>query len=124
MTTKPVWNKKEKWAPFITEHHLNDATGLIPNSLLLVYNSWYPGVGRMEWREVSKPFEATLQYGGRSYVGCIWKDPVSQATYPMFPTEFCDGFSKGLLVGNKPIRGLWKVVKKNTNYGIALVELL
>jgi len=106
------WSKSstERWAPFKEDGSLAD------------YNYRWRD---QYWREVSDEFEATLEYvnwgRGRSAVTFYWKDVETGATHPMFASDLHDMIINYGSLG-KITNGVWKVVKKGSNYGIKLVR--
>lgn len=113
---KMPWNKKEKWAPFARDE-------------LLSYPSFW--TLDFEWKEVSKPFAATLRFcghgRGRSAVVFKWVDIYNEpdGIYPMFVSDLSDillMYCKPFRTGPTQIVGLWEVVKKGANFGIRLVK--
>lgn len=84
-----------------------------------------------EWRE-NEPFRSFLTYEtwykGRSAVRIIWKDE-EEHTFPMFMTDFDRLMHSGKIGGaysnsngmrtGAAVFGLWHVVKRGANYGLA-----
>lgn len=85
--------------------------------------SW-EGDRHHEIRDVSQPFPALLSYmhycKGRSAVNFYFVDEKG-AVFPMFLSDFVDMVVGENMVERK-VHGLWKVVKKGTNYGVQFIS--
>jgi len=150
---KTCWTKKEKWAAFRREDILNDYYD--PNckdpvcfefekyrgrkgDLINYIDRYSSNLEIYDWREVSEPFSATLEfqdYGrGRSSVTFQWVDINKGCKYEMFCKDLTDILQNFTIFGNtmsliiradsKPepltINGEWYICKRGCNYGIRL----
>lgn len=83
------------------------------------------GMGVCEWRD-NVPFEATLTLTGtergRSAMRFLWIDRSNGNTYPMFATDMAALAMSVDGVKNGTAKGMWIVMKRGTNYGIARYE--
>lgn len=104
------WNGKEHMAPF------DKTTGELLNYV-------YQSDDKYDWRDVTKPFRAGLEYSGygrgRSSILFEFTNVDNGKKYQMFVSDMNDLLKAGKFTD--VIWSDWVIVKKGSNYGIKLV---